>query len=74
MDSIPPLRRYRDQVGKTLEALGREFGVNKSTMLRWEEGRVPPDRALEVERLTGISRHELRPDIYGAPVVNGAAA
>jgi hypothetical protein len=28
---------------------------------------VPPDRCLEVERATGITRYELRPDIYGKP-------
>jgi DNA-binding transcriptional regulator YdaS (Cro superfamily) len=26
---------------------------------------VPPERCLKVEELTGVSRHELRPDIYG---------
>lgn len=26
---------------------------------------VPPTRVLAVEKVTGISRHELRPDIYG---------
>lgn len=26
---------------------------------------VPPDRALEVERVTGVSRHDLRPDVFG---------
>jgi DNA-binding transcriptional regulator YdaS (Cro superfamily) len=28
--------------------------------------KVPPERVLEVERLTGVSRHELRPDVFGA--------
>jgi DNA-binding transcriptional regulator YdaS (Cro superfamily) len=27
--------------------------------------RVPAERVLEVEQLSGISRHELRPDVYG---------
>ena len=26
---------------------------------------VPPTRVLMVERITGVSRHDLRPDIYG---------
>jgi Bacterial toxin YdaS len=30
---------------------------------QWLE--VPPERCLEVELATGISRHVLRPDIYG---------
>lgn len=41
------------------------LGVNKTTLLRWEDGtvQIPPDRVIEVERITGISRHELRPDL-----------
>lgn len=34
--------------------------------------RVAPDWALHVEQVTGISRHELRPDIYGEPHREGA--
>jgi DNA-binding transcriptional regulator YdaS (Cro superfamily) len=26
---------------------------------------VPAERVLEIERLTGVSRHELRPDVFG---------
>lgn len=65
MSNPSPLRRYREGQQQTLEALGALFAINKSTMMRWEEGRVPAERVLEVERVTGVSRHELRPDIYG---------
>ncbi|MFG8076923.1 transcriptional regulator [Pseudomonas aeruginosa] len=27
-------------------------------------GRVPAKRVLEIEKATGVSRHELRPDLY----------
>ena len=31
----------------------------------WKKtGKLPAERVLEVERLTGVSRHDLRPDIY----------
>jgi DNA-binding transcriptional regulator YdaS (Cro superfamily) len=40
--------------------------------------RVPAERVLEVEKLSGVSRYELRPDVYGpAPAADhqsGAAA
>ncbi|MBV5310755.1 YdaS family helix-turn-helix protein [Chromatium okenii] len=33
---------------------------------RWKEGRVPAHYCLAVEKVTGISRHLLRPDVFGA--------
>ena len=33
----------------------------------WKWGRIPADRVLEIEAITGISRERLRPDLYGAP-------
>lgn len=66
MENASPLRTYRDHAGKTLADLAKIFAVNKSTILRWEGGLVPIDRVADVERETGISRHELRPDIFGS--------
>jgi transcriptional regulator with XRE-family HTH domain len=61
------LTKYRQDNNVTLEALGDAVGgVNKSTVLRWEEGKVPVDRLADVERVTGIPRAQLRPDIFGA--------
>jgi DNA-binding transcriptional regulator YdaS (Cro superfamily) len=61
-----PLRRYRRKAELTLDRLAVAFGVNKTTVMRWEEGRIPAERVLEIERITGVSRHELRPDLYPA--------
>ncbi len=47
-----------------LRALGRKLGIAWQAVQQWE--RCPPLRVLEVERLTGVSRHRLRPDIYPA--------
>lgn len=39
--------------------------VSYQAVQKWQAaGRLPVERVLEVERLTHISRHELRPDIY----------
>ena len=45
----------------TAAAVARGLGINKSTVSRWRV--VPPERVLDVERVTGIPRHELRPDL-----------
>lgn len=47
-----------------LADLARGIGVNKSTVTRWDRRNVPAERVLDVERITGISRHDLRPDLY----------
>src|SRR5688572_22926500 len=70
--STSPLRTYRDAAGLTLEQLADRFGVNKTTVMRWEDGKVPPLRVLLIERKTGIHRSALRPDVY--PPNEGAAA
>lgn len=43
-------------------ALGKSLGINYRSMHSWE--RVPAGRVLDIERLTGISRSVIRPDIY----------
>lgn len=58
----------------TLADLARGLDLNKSTVTRWAQKRVPAERVIEVERLTGLSRHSLRPDIYGPPPREGATA
>lgn len=45
-----------------LEALAAPLGITKQAVSQW--GKVPPLRVLAVERVSGISRHELRPDLY----------
>ena len=62
-----PLRSYRKAAKRSLESLAADFGVHKTTILRWEEGGVPVDRLNDVERATGISRQTLRPDIFERP-------
>lgn len=42
-------------------------GVTPQAVSQWKK--VPADRVLDVERITGISRHLLRPDVFGAAEV-----
>lgn len=41
----------------------RGIRITSQAISQWK--RVPPDRAIVVEEITGISRHDLRPDIFG---------
>jgi len=45
-----------------VSSLARGLGVSQPAISGWK--RVPPDRVLAVEALTGIPRTELRPDLY----------
>lgn len=47
-------------------ALGRIIGKNQSTVHDWvrKQKPLPAEHVLTVEAATGISRHELRPDLY----------
>lgn len=44
-------------------ALAADLRISPSALSMWD--RVPVERALDIERITGISRYVLRPDIYG---------
>lgn len=59
------LTTYRRSRNQSLEALAGTLGVDKSTLWRWETGKVPVERLVDVERVTQIPRQVLRPDIFG---------
>jgi len=42
--------------------LGARLGISKQAVGKWNQ--VPVDRVLYIEEVTGVSRHDLRPDIY----------
>ncbi|NOV15895.1 XRE family transcriptional regulator [Ensifer adhaerens] len=61
---------YRETHKLTLEAFGLLFDppVDKSTVSRWERGRLDARRAINIEAVTGIPRQHLLPELFGAPV------
>ena len=65
---------YRSRAGKSQKDLAAQIGVRPSALCKWERGRIPAERVIEVERITGIPRHELRPDLYPPIVSEGEAA
>jgi DNA-binding transcriptional regulator YdaS (Cro superfamily) len=45
-----------------LRALARLLGIAHPSIVKWDK--IPADRVVEIERLTGIARERLRPDLY----------
>ena len=56
------LKRAIDAAGG-LQSLSKALGLTPQAVSQWHE--IPPRRVLALEKLSGISRHELRPDIFG---------
>ncbi len=69
-DRKEALKRAIKAVGG-LDGLAVPLGITAQAISQWDE--VPALRVLVVERVSGISRHELRPDLY-PPEVNEARA
>ncbi len=57
----PGLARAIDKAGGVAE-LARKIGIAQPSVSHWN--RVPAQRVIAVEAATGISRRELRPDLY----------
>ena len=51
-----------DSVGG-LNKLAEGLGIKHQAFYSWKK--VPAERVLDFERLTGISRHVQRPDVFG---------
>lgn len=70
------LKEWRVAHGLTADEAGARISVSRVQWFRMESGARRPahKKVLEIEALTGISRHELRPDIFGpAPLPEAAA-
>lgn len=64
---LPP--EMQDGLRRTIEAAGSSYqlaadlGINRSSIGRWK--RVPVERVGQIEKLYGVPRAILRPDIFG---------
>lgn len=61
-----PLAAYRKKSGLTQTALAGAIGISRWTINQIEMGRYTPSiqMCLDIEGKTGVSRAELRPDLY----------
>ena len=49
--------------GGGLQPVSKALKITPQAISQWD--RVPAERVLALERITGVSRYSLRPDIYG---------
>lgn len=70
MSKKAPFAKFRKTASLTAEEAAELFRVNRATIFRWENGspHIPVDRLSDAERITGMSRRELRPDIFAETV------
>ena len=61
MMETPGLAKIRKTYGLA-RLIALQSGISAAAVSQWR--RVPAERVLSVERITGIPRRELRPDIY----------
>ena len=52
------LRAQRGMCAKVAHGLG----LTRASVVKWQ--RVPAERVVEIERITGIPREKLRPDLF----------
>lgn len=70
MEAKTPLQKAIDAVGSQ-SALAAKIGKTQQAVSHWlkKDGRVPAEMVLSVEAASGVSRHELRPDVFGTSPV-----
>lgn len=61
------LKSWRVEADKSVTDAAKAAGVTPAMWSRWENLKrpVPVERAIDLEEVIGISKHDLRPDIFG---------
>jgi DNA-binding transcriptional regulator YdaS (Cro superfamily) len=53
--------------GSGFAELATLLGLSRQAVYKWLEAGVPVERCGEIERVTGVRRHLLRPDVFDEP-------
>lgn len=66
MNTNTALQKAIEHLG-TQAALAQALGVVQPAVSNWLRRGVPPERCLPIEQATrgAVSRHDLRPDVFG---------
>jgi DNA-binding transcriptional regulator YdaS (Cro superfamily) len=63
----------RDALSQAIENIGgasetaRKMKVTVAAIYKWKRTKLPATRVLDIEKLSGVSRYQLRPDVFGLP-------
>jgi DNA-binding transcriptional regulator YdaS (Cro superfamily) len=60
------LLSYLSRARGAQKATAVALDIDRVTLYRWARNGVPAEKLIEVERVTGIARSDLRPDLYAA--------
>lgn len=58
----PPILLHAAEKMGGMAELARSLGIARQAIYQWR--RIPAERVIELEKITGIRRQELRPDLY----------
>lgn len=51
--------------GGGLRPFAKAIGVSYQAVQKWRRSGIPAERVIKVEEVSGVSRFDLRPDLYG---------
>lgn len=69
---MPPMLREAIRCAGSMSALAEGIGMSRQAIYGWKT-RIPAERVVDIERVTGISRAKLRPDLFGLNAKNRKA-
>lgn len=73
-ESTLAVRRAVDLKGSQ-SALARDIGFSQGSVWRWLNGTpIPAEAAIAIEKSTGVSKSQIRPDLFAPEPADGAAA
>lgn len=62
MTDLPEILIEAIEAAGGIKTLARALGINHQAFYSWKE--IPPGRVIAIEKITGIPRSRLRPDLY----------
>ena len=64
INSLAPIHKALRLVGAV--SMATELGLTRAAIYSWvRKNKIPARHVLKVEQLSGVSRYELAPEIYG---------